>query len=58
MKVLRIESIGIFVELISSTINIEGTGKSLHLNFVNRELAEFWFDSLTVQIESLDEFTI
>lgn len=57
MKVLRIESIGIFIELMNSSINIEGKS-NLTIDFKNDTLASFWFESLRTQIESLNEFII
>lgn len=55
MKVLRIESIGIFIELMNSSINIGGKS-NLTINFKNDTLASFWFESLRTQMESLNEF--
>ncbi|WDC92802.1 hypothetical protein PSR33_09590 (plasmid) [Latilactobacillus curvatus] len=57
MKVLRIESIGIFIELMNSSINIEGKS-NLTIDFKNDTLASFWFESLLTQVESLDEFAL
>lgn len=57
MKVLRIESIGIFIELMNSSINIGGKS-NLTIDFKNDTLASFWFESLRTQIESLNEFII
>lgn len=58
MKVLKLERLGMFVELINSTINIIGKDKTVTLDFVNPDLAEFWFNSLVTQIESLADFTV
>ncbi|WHQ78065.1 hypothetical protein QFC96_09570 [Latilactobacillus curvatus] len=57
MKVLRIESIGLFIELHDSSIVIEGKS-NLTIDFKNDTLASFWFESLRTQIESLNEFII
>ena len=57
MKVLRIESIGIFIELMNSSINIEGKS-NLTIDFKNDTLTSFWFESLLTQVESLDEFAL
>lgn len=57
MKVLRIESIGIFIELMNSSINIGGKS-NLTIDFKNDTLVSFWFESLRTQIESLNEFII
>lgn len=58
MKVLKLERLGMFVELINSTINIIEKDKTVTLDFVNPDLAEFWFNSLVTQIESLADFTV
>ncbi|MEJ1313686.1 hypothetical protein [Latilactobacillus sakei] len=58
MKVLKLERLGMFVELINSTINIIGKDKTVTLDFVNPDLAEFWFNSLVTQIESLQDFLL
>lgn len=58
MKVLKLERLGMFVELINSTINIIEKDKTVTLDFVNSDLAEFWFNSLVTQIESLADFTV
>lgn len=57
MKVLRIESIGLFIELHDSSIIIEGKS-NLTIDFKNDTLASFWFESLLTQVESLDEFAL
>lgn len=57
MEVLQIESLGLFIELSGPSINIEGTNK-FTLEFKNEILANFWFESLKTQMESLDEFII
>ncbi len=41
MKVLKLERLGMFVELINSTINIIGKDKTVTLDFVNSDLAEY-----------------
>lgn len=58
MKVLKLERLGMFVELINSTINIIENDKTVTLDFINSDLAEFWFNSLVTQIESLEDFTV
>ena len=58
MTVLEIKQIGLFVELENSTINIIGKDKTVTLDFVNSDLAEFWFNSLVTQIESLQDFLL
>lgn len=58
MRVLKIESLDMFIELLSSTISIIEKDKSVTLDFVNSELAEFWFNSLVTQIESLQDFLL
>lgn len=57
LKVLRIESIGLFIELHDSSIVIEGKS-NLTIDFKNDTLASFWFESLLTQVESLDEFAL
>lgn len=57
MKVLRIESIGLFIELHDSSIVIEGKS-NLTIDFKNDVLTSFWFESLLTQVESLDEFAL
>lgn len=58
MKVLKLERLGMFIELVNSTINIIEKDKTVTLSFVNSDLAEFWFNSLITQIESLEDFTV
>lgn len=57
MKCLMISSLDLMVELHGSTINIVGS-KNIALKFIDASLAEFWFNSLVTQIESLQDFLL
>lgn len=45
------------IGLHGSTINIVGS-KNIALKFIDASLAEFWFNSLVTQIESLQDFLL
>ncbi|WP_424349278.1 hypothetical protein ACPBEH_00080 [Latilactobacillus sp. 5-91] len=57
MKCLMIKRLDLMIELQDSTINIVGN-KNLELKFIEASLAEFWFNSLVTQVESLQDFLL